>query len=278
MTALAARDTKVQPLIHAKVETITPRDAARYLKHNAKNRPQKPGVWRRLADAMRRGEWMLNGESIKFAMDGSLLDGQHRLLAVVESGVTIESLVIRGLPNEAQDTVDIGNKRTSGDILHLHGYSDQNNLAGALTYYHRILTRQVRASGPEYRAPTPQELLEILDENPEIVQSISVGNSLRKRVRVRRSQFSALHYWLWTIDHEDANLFFDRLETGENLQQGNPIYALRRWLEQTAAISKFANKTVVHAVTIKAWNAYRQNESMSLARWRAGIEDFPEPV
>ena len=53
---------------------------------------------------MEAGNWQWNGESIKFAEDGTLLDGQHRLAAIAESGVTLPVLVVRGLPNETQET------------------------------------------------------------------------------------------------------------------------------------------------------------------------------
>ncbi len=49
------------------------------------------------ANAMKSGEWKYNGESIKVCTDGSLLDGQHRLEACIESGVTFDTLLVTNL-------------------------------------------------------------------------------------------------------------------------------------------------------------------------------------
>ena len=46
---------------------------------------------------MRKGLWVLNGETVCFDANGALMDGHHRLLAIIESGITIEVLVVRGV-------------------------------------------------------------------------------------------------------------------------------------------------------------------------------------
>src|ERR1700761_996246 len=92
----------------AEVERLSPKSAKALLKGNVHNRNLRKARVSSLAEAMKRGEWELNGESIKVAEDGSLLDGQHRLQAVVESGKSIQVLVVRNLPSDAQDTVDTG--------------------------------------------------------------------------------------------------------------------------------------------------------------------------
>ena len=45
----------------------------------------------------------VNGEPIQIAEDGTLLNGQHRLNAVIESGATVPMLVVRGLPKRRDD-------------------------------------------------------------------------------------------------------------------------------------------------------------------------------
>ena len=46
---------------------------------------------------MQDGKWRLNGKTICFDSTGRLLNGQHRLSAVVRSGVTLTTVVVRGL-------------------------------------------------------------------------------------------------------------------------------------------------------------------------------------
>jgi hypothetical protein len=64
--------------------------------------------------------------------------------------------------------------------------------------------------------------------------------------------------------------------------EGDPVLALRELLLRDAAIhgKSRMSDVLVLALTIKAWNAYRAGEPVSLLRWRAGghaAEEFPEP-
>jgi len=76
------------------VETITPEIAAAYLKRKGANRNISHLRVQRYAREMQRGDWLLTGEAIKFC-NGQLMDGQQRLLAVIESGVSVRMPVIR---------------------------------------------------------------------------------------------------------------------------------------------------------------------------------------
>lgn len=79
---------------------ITPADAAEMLKGNKSNQQPMPDHVKRLANHMKSGKWIVNGDTIQ--MNGSrLLDGQHRLLAIIESGCTIETLVAEEVENNA---------------------------------------------------------------------------------------------------------------------------------------------------------------------------------
>lgn len=99
-------------MIQAKIEKITPAIAQEYLKHNTNN-------YRRIsetrihtyAEDMRNGCWQTNGEAIAFSESGTLLNGQHRLKAIIESGTTVEILVVRGVKN-GTNLYDCGGGRT----------------------------------------------------------------------------------------------------------------------------------------------------------------------
>jgi hypothetical protein len=103
------------------VETITPETAAAYLKHNKVNRRIRPNRVNVLAGAMKRGEWMLTHQGIAFDSEGNIIDGQHRLLACVKSGVAFTVCVTRNLPNAAFSVMDQGDRRTHADALRADG-------------------------------------------------------------------------------------------------------------------------------------------------------------
>mgnify|MGYP006267278459 CR=1 FL=1 len=79
------------------VEVITPAEAQGYLNNNAKHRPIKDKKVAEYMEKMQDGQWKLNGKTICFDSNGRLLNGQHRLSAVVRSGVPLTTVVIRGL-------------------------------------------------------------------------------------------------------------------------------------------------------------------------------------
>ncbi|WP_321792804.1 hypothetical protein [Caballeronia sp. J97] len=100
---------------------VSPALAERWLGSNHGNRFVKPRLVRYYAQQMKSGRWRLNGECIKFATDGSMIDGQHRLNGVVQSGVTVEMEVRVGLDRDAALTVDTGAARTAADVMSMRG-------------------------------------------------------------------------------------------------------------------------------------------------------------
>jgi len=103
----------------ALVETkaVGPEVAAILLEGNTRNRPAKPQHIENLAREMTEGRFQYNGDTIRVDRNGNLLDGQHRLMAVVKSGTTHLMTIISGLDPEAFLTIDQGTRRTSADML-----------------------------------------------------------------------------------------------------------------------------------------------------------------
>ena len=83
--------------LSVEVEIITPEQAQAYLDNNFKHRPIKDERVNKYADKMNNGDWKLNGKSIIFDETGQLRNGQHRLSAVVASGKSLTTLVVRGV-------------------------------------------------------------------------------------------------------------------------------------------------------------------------------------
>lgn len=117
--------------------TITPDMAAELLQRNVRNRSVSRETVEAYARDMRNGSWVLNGESIKFNRLGELIDGQHRLHAIISAGVQATLFVIYDLPDGAlengmtvMDTVDRGRTRSVADQLRIqHGFKDSHVIA-----------------------------------------------------------------------------------------------------------------------------------------------------
>lgn len=118
-------------MVETVVETITPKKAAEYLKHNTNNcRKIHRGVVKAYADMMLSGRWELNGEGISFGEDGKLKNGQHRLAAIIMANKPIEMLVTRGISNDV-NIYDMGLKRTSADIINADGFECNPTIVAA---------------------------------------------------------------------------------------------------------------------------------------------------
>lgn len=116
-----------------KVEIVkmTPELATEILRGNTYNRNISQATVDSYANDMSCGNWSLTGTGISIGKDGRLLDGQHRLKAVVKSGVDVDMLVCSDIENGAVE-FDTGKKRSLADSYRLKlGHSDSMLTTGA---------------------------------------------------------------------------------------------------------------------------------------------------
>ena len=266
-----------------KITNVTPELAEQWLAKNTHNRNLRKPVVNAYASDMANGDWSWNGEAVKFAKDGTLVDGQHRLSAIVQSGVTVKMLVIRGVEKESQHTMDTGAKRTSGDMLKLRGEKNYNPLAAGIRAC--ILWEQGarsftgRSGGTQ---TTNTQILRYLENNPVMREYASKFQSLKLHVPMPASIGFLAHKLFYGIDYDDAEHFFNRLASDEGHYKGDPIYALRKILLSPKEAGKLQyTPTYKLAVMIKAWNKFRAGEEVKLLTYRPGganPEKFPEPI
>ena len=89
-----------------KIVQVTPQMATKWLEGNTHNRRLRQTRVDQYARDMRNGQWLVTHQGVAFTPDGVLVDGQHRLWAVIESGCTVPMLVFHGLPVESQLVID----------------------------------------------------------------------------------------------------------------------------------------------------------------------------
>lgn len=107
------------------LQTITPAEAQKWLELNTHNRPIRQKHLNFLADEIIHNRWRTTHQGIAINKD-HLIDGQHRLLAIVKAGKAVECLVTTEADSDIQDVVDAGSPRSVADQLHLN-----NNLQHA---------------------------------------------------------------------------------------------------------------------------------------------------
>ena len=138
------------------IKQISPELAKQYLTHNNANRHIRKDRVALYAKQMRNGEWHLTGQGITFGKNGQLLDGQHRLMAIVESGVTVPMLVVTeadvvatydsGLPRSLADQIRLEDPTKTGVLYGTFGLAV---CKAAYELSHGIYFNNARASTDE---------------------------------------------------------------------------------------------------------------------------------
>lgn len=96
---------------------ITPDLAAEFLKRNTGNRAIRKTAVNQYADDLRRGNWKLTHQGVAISPNGRLLDGQHRLSAIVQSGISAQMVVALDVDDDSYAVIDRGKPRRLTDAL-----------------------------------------------------------------------------------------------------------------------------------------------------------------
>lgn len=260
-----------------KVEQITPQMASQYLGTSAGNRNLKRRAVVRYARDMVLGRWVLNGESIKFDRAGHLIDGHHRLHAILDSKVTITMVVVRGIQEGSMLTLDTGVGRSFMDAQQVRGNHVTNILGPTLRWWFIYDVAHMQMS----IVPTHQELQEILDAHPSTVESARTISRLKLvKSRCAPGVQAFVHaYASHKFDREMADEFMSELNDGAELGKTSPIYLLRSRLIEIPARTRLAPELIL-ALTIKAWNAWiTKGTLLHQLKWNSdGEKAEPFPV
>lgn len=184
--------------VTANIEHVTPSDAEIYLEANTKNyRNVNARTVERYAADMRSGMWRFDGTPICFTEDDVLSDGQHRLRAVVQSGIAQWFLVVRNLPrgSEESPSKDTGKKRCAADHIAYAGHANSNAIAGAIRYLHKMHCRMQKI---ELSQLSDAMIVALHDKFPTITKFAA------NNVRVGSYSVNAAFHYL--ASHENAIL------------------------------------------------------------------------
>lgn len=280
MTAVISTFT---PKITSAIIAVDPPTAARWLEANTHNRKLSQYRITEYAIEMLEGRWHFNGEPIQFDTGGVLLNGQHRLHAVIESETTQTFVVVRGLHPDTQITMDQGTRRGTAAQLQIAGIHTDNTTAAGIRVYLRWQTGRLFGDQTRHTAKvTNTEVVEWSRNHPseiETMRSFTAGGI--RTIPVVPSIALAVALKFHEIDPDDAGEFLASLRTGANLSSTSPILALRTKLSRIKDTRLKLPERDLIAFFVSAWNAQRAGRPVGKLQrphgssWTAA--NFPEP-
>ena len=276
--------------------TITPETAPEMLAHRDEHqrnvRFYKVQI---MAGLMKQGPtvWMLNGDSIKFDKNGSLIDGQHRLEAVVLSGATIQSYVVRGLEPKSFSTLDAGIPRKLHDTFCTSGLDRASERASLVTWLWRFERGPLGVNRRE-GAP-PIVALEIHKKWVKQIDASLQAVGTPKGVQKRWVAFIRMLYVVTVdqVDPEKLELWCKKFTKGFPMEENDSAAHLREYLVDWSLNCKGSSNSPGRKVgkfgpsrppvfMIKSWNYFmigKKVKSLRLIKnekWQGPVGLHPE--
>lgn len=256
---------------------VSPELASEWLTRNTSNRPIREPRVSILARDMRAGRWEMTAETIKFNGDGTLLDGQHRLTAVVRSGCTVPMAVATNVPHKAQSVMDTGGRRSAADALSIAGEKNASLTAAAIRLaiaYERGFFESGSGTSTSTPEVTHAEVGDFLARNPDMRPAAEHARKHSRRVDANPSIVAFTTWRLARINSEQAYKFWEDAAERVGLDRGDPVIAMTdRFAEVRRSRERWTNHMWISAV-FRTWNYRREHKPMHLLKIRNGKGGF----
>lgn len=271
------------------IVNVTPELAAELLKDNIKNRTISKGRVLYYASQMKKGKWSLTGETIKIGKSNSILDGQHRLLAVIESGCHVKIEFSFDIEDAFFTLIDTGKARSASDILGIMKVHNSSLVAAvlkAVIFYERGLnvgTLRTNNAQLNYNnsVPTSNYLTSSTVSNDDVEDAFYKHPDILEYCKRRKSlgfdsTYSFIHYILSRKDKEKADQFMTFIAEGEYEEDGKfyrneMLRNLQKFLINRNAYKGKVQKKITTREIIgycfTAWNYFKKGKTVKVIRY-----------
>jgi len=242
--------------------------ASEYLRKNTSNRRVRRASVERLIAAIKSGQWEVTHQGIAIGEDGKLIDGQHRLLAIVESGVAVKLLVSTDVPNSSSRYIDIHTKRDLADRFRfVDDYNVNKRACSIVSAYFQHALGEVKLVNNMERVETF-----FIEHSDEILWA--ARSSVGHKTYFGRSDVGAALMGYYRHNPEGADVFNKNLSTGASLDAGHPALALRNFFMQGAYIASNSRDPSVYWKTVRATQLFESGEDCGGRVWQASEDWF----
>lgn len=253
------------------VTTVTPEMANAWLQAAAPNRNISEKAVNKYARDMKNGKWYATNNGIAFNKQGQLIDGEHRLRAVVRAGVAIETVVVTHMDNEARRVIDCGVPRDIPGQWKIHG--DFPELSGVLntlaSYARSMIAGPTPTKSPAF---SYDELTGFVERKYDALRftldNLMSGNPKdRKGVSIAPVGGMVCRAW-YHVDHDALAEFCYSLRTGLGVStKQNSVMLLRDFLKSDAVSSAGGtNRADYYCRAQTALVAYADSKALQVLR------------
>jgi hypothetical protein len=232
----------------SEIVTMTPDLARMYLERNVDNVPVVQSKVDRYAEMMATGRWPLTHQGIAFDEFLHMIDGQHRCLAVIKAGVSVQMFVTFNVPRETFAYIDQGRARGAGQVLRVRN----GNLVAAILRVVWRVERGVPLTSGRVNV-SPDEVLAMFARYPE-VEVIASRVHQANRI-LTPSVHGGLLLQAWHSPHKGRiDEWLEAVVDGVGLGAKSPVLHLRNRFILTPG-----NKLglgLSYVLMVKAWNAF----------------------
>ena len=270
--------------MRTEIRTITPEYAQELLKMNTVNRNPKQHIVSLYADQMKRGQWRSNGEAIQISKGRSLLNGQHRLLAIIESGLDIEMLLVWDVEDDAIVTYDQGKPRTLADIFGMRGIKHYTAISSIINAYMMLcagrLFNEVGGSNMKLIKKSKEDCLAEYEKRPQLfdeVAEITLKCYQKCRMMTPQETGGYIAYLVLGKKHDIKTVedFFLQLFALKNIENNTTGLFRDKLLNAKMGNYKLSAK-YRRALFIKTWNAHITGKTYKMLSWNESAESMPE--
>lgn len=229
-----------------KIETISPAQAKLWLSDdiNQNNRNISGPLVASYANEMREGRWVL-GSPVMFNSEGKLIDGQHRLAAIVDFGKGAQFAVMRDVPDAAREVIDQGRARSVTDILRMmHGQGRASLVTGAI----RVLDKIVHGYGHKLSTGHALEMIDRYDDGIKWAVDNIPGRTV-----FTSSPVVAAMIFAYRLSPSTVETFARRFFVGDGLAASSPILIARNQIQRMGTLiysdqKRDAFMLILHAI------------------------------
>lgn len=242
------------------VVSVTPEMARKWLGRNAGNRPLKTTHVGRLANAIRGGKWKLTGDPIRFSDTGKLIDGQHRLQAIVDAELPVQCVVMHGLNDDIFDVIDSGSPRSKADAVFIK-YQLPVAKSGLLSSTANIAHQYASGSTSLRGKVATDDLLQFIDSNPDIIDAVNyIYDTTPHENPVAKSIAAAFYFFASRKDRQLADAYILRFMVGAVEGANDNLLYLRNFCFNARAARRPVQVGDIFGRLVIVWNSERRGK------------------